>query len=134
MNHEQQPTADELKAQLDAITQEREALTAALARRREEEKSELAGEIRDMISARGYDLDEVIQLVQGRKRRRTGTAAADANASYQRYADPDNPENVYVRGRMPNWLIEKMAVNGFDPANAEHRAQFKSQHLVQLAA
>jgi hypothetical protein len=35
---------------------------------------------------------------------------------------------------MPAWLIEKMAANGFDPANAEHRQHFKDQRLVQLAA
>jgi hypothetical protein len=35
---------------------------------------------------------------------------------------------------MPAWLIEKMAANGFDPADAEHRQQFKTEHLVQLAA
>ena len=131
-------SAEELNAQLEALTQEREALHAALEHRREAEKLELASEIKAMISARGHDVEEITQLVAGRapgrKRRRQRAAANDANASYTRYADPDNPNNVYTRGRMPNWLIEKMSANGFDPSNAEHRAQFKDQHLVQLAA
>ncbi len=138
MDNTQQLTADELKAQLDALNQERQALKAALEHRRESEKVELAGEIKVLINERGHDLEEIADLLigrtTGRKRRRQRAAANDANANYTRYADPDNPENVYTRGRMPNWLTEKMAANGFDPTNAEHRAQFKEQHLVQLAA
>lgn len=73
-------------------------------------------------------------LGPARKRRRASSSANDANANYTRYADPDNPANTYTRGRMPTWLIEKMAANGFDPADADHRQHFKSEHLVQLAA
>ncbi len=131
-------SADELNAQLEALTAEREALHAALVHRREAEKTELAAEIKALINERGHDVEEIAQLLQGRssgrKRRRQRAAANDSNASYTRYADPDNPENTYTRGRMPTWLIEKMAANGFDPSDAEHRAQFKQQHLVELAA
>lgn len=127
-------SADELKAQLDAITAEREALHAMLAQRHEAEKAELAAEIQALISGRGHEIEEIAQLVLGRKPHRQRRARAVSNASYQGYADPDNPENVYTRGRMPGWLIEKMAANGFDPADAEQRAQFKTQHLVALAA
>lgn len=131
-------SAEELKAQLDALSAEQNALKAALTQRREAEKTELAAEIKALISERGHDLEEIAELLQGRpsgrKRRRQSAAANDSNANYTRYADPDNPENTYTRGRMPHWLIEKMAANGFDPADADHRQQFKSEHLVQLAA
>ena len=131
-------SADELQAKIEAITAEREALKAALEQRHEAEKAELAAEIKALITERGHDVEEIAQLVlgrsSGRKRRGKRAAANDSNASYTRYADPDNPENTYTRGRMPNWLIEKMAANGFDPADAEHRQQFKQQHLVELAA
>ncbi len=131
-------SADELQAQLEAISQQREALKTALEHRHEAEKTELAAEIKALITDRGHDVEEIAQLLQdrssGRKRRRQRAAANDSNASYTRYADPDNPENTYTRGRMPTWVIEKMAANGFDPADAEHRAQFKQQHLVELAA
>jgi DNA-binding protein H-NS len=135
MNH---LSADELNARLEALTAEREALHVALEQRRQAEKTELAAEIKALISERGHDLEQIIELVlgrtTGRKRRRQRAAANDSTANYTRYADPDNPQNTYTRGRMPNWLIEKMAANGFDPADAEHRQQFKDQHLVQLAA
>ncbi|WP_462319907.1 H-NS histone family protein [Halochromatium sp.] len=139
MENTEQLSADALRAQLDALNAEREALKVALEQRREAEKLELAAEIKERINERGHDVEEIAQLVlsraTGRKQRRRQRAAAnDANASYTRYADPDNPDNVYIRGRMPNWLIEKMAANGFDPSNAEHRAQFKEQHLIELAA
>jgi len=42
--------------------------------------------------------------------------------------------NTYLRGRLPNWLVEKMSANGNDPSSAEQRAQFKEQHLVKVAA
>ncbi|WP_200347490.1 H-NS histone family protein [Halochromatium glycolicum] len=131
-------SADELKAQLAALSAEQAALEDALKQRHEAEKSEFAAEITALITERGHDVEEIAQLLQGRssghKRRRQRVAANEANARYTRYADPDNPENTCTRGRMPNWLIEKMAANGFDPSNAEHRAQFKEQHLVELAA
>ena len=138
MNDMHHLSAAELNAQLEALTAEREALHAALVHRREAEKTELAAEIKGLINERGHDVKEITELMlghsNGRKRRRQRVAANDSNANYTRYADPDNPENTYSRGRMPHWLIEKMAANGFDPTNAEHRAQFKEQHLVELAA
>lgn len=138
MNTTEHLSADELKAQLEAITAEREALHVALQQRREAEKANLAAEIKTMISERGHALEEITELVIGRslngKRRRSASSANDAQANYTRYADPDNPDNTYTRGRMPAWLIDKMAANGFDPSDAEHRQQFKSEHLVQLAA
>lgn len=131
-------SADELKAQLEAITAEREALHVALNQRREAEKAELAVEIKTLISERGHVLEEILALIGGRplqrKRRRASSSANGDAANYTRYADPDNPANTYTRGRMPAWLIDKMAANGFDPTDAEHRQQFKSEHLVQLAA
>ncbi|MEA3640258.1 MAG: H-NS histone family protein [Lamprobacter sp.] len=130
-------SADELNAQLEALTAEREALHAALIHRREAEKAELAAEIKALISERGHELEQIIELIVGRstgRKRRRQRAANDSTANYIRYADPDNPENVYIRGRMPNWLTEKMAANGFDPDDAEQRQQFKDQHLIKLAA
>ena len=132
MENYEQLSAQELKAHLENLSAEKEALARALEARREEEKRTLANEIRQMISERGYDVEEITLLVLGRKRRRA--AANEANASYARYADPDNPNNTYIRGRLPNWLVEKMSANGYDPTSAEHRAEFKEQHLVRVAA
>ncbi|MEA1052246.1 H-NS histone family protein [Lamprobacter modestohalophilus] len=131
-------SADELKAELAALNQQRSHLSAALQQRAEQERIDLAAEIKTLISERGHALEEITELVIGRslnrKRRRSASSANDAQANYTRYADPDNPANTYTRGRMPAWLIDKMAANGFDPADVEHRQQFKTEHLVQLAA
>jgi DNA-binding protein H-NS len=133
-----QATADELKAELEALNQQRAHLSAALQQRAEQARADLAAEIKTLIHERGHDLEEITELMIGRslnrKRRRASSSANDAPANYTRYADPDNPANTYTRGRMPAWLIDKMAANGFDPADVEHRQQFKSEHLVQLAA
>ncbi|NBC46918.1 MAG: H-NS histone family protein [Gammaproteobacteria bacterium] len=132
MEQYEQLSADELKAHLENLDAEKQALARALEARQQQEKRELADQIKGMITERGYDAEEITGLVLGRKRR--NGKAADTSAGYARYADPDNPNNTYLRGRLPNWLVEKMSANGYDPRSAEHRAQFKEQHLVKIAA
>jgi DNA-binding protein H-NS len=132
MENYEQLSAQELRAHLENLDAEKQALARALEARREDEKRALADEIKAMVKERGYDLDDIVGLVVGRKRKRG--AANDANASYARYADPDNPNNTYIRGRLPTWLVEKMSANGYDPSSAEDRARFKEQHLVKVAA
>jgi DNA-binding protein H-NS len=132
MEHNENLTAAELKAQIENLKAEQQALARALEERKEQEKRDLAEAIQGMITERGYDLEEITTLVLGRKRR--NSKSPTANASYARYADPDNPNNTYLRGRLPNWLVEKMSANGYDPNSAEQRAQFKEEHLVKVAA
>ena len=126
-------SAEEIQAHLEQLRQDQAALEQALKDRRKEEKKDLAAEIRDMILERGHDVAEIADLLSSQKKRRR-SAANSTNSSYTHYADPDNPNNVYSRGRMPQWLIDKMAANGFDPSDAEQRQQFKEQHLKPLAA
>jgi DNA-binding protein H-NS len=133
-------SAEEIQAHLEKLRQDQTALEQALKDRRKEEQKALAAEIKALIDERGHDLLEVTDLLLGgqkrsgsQKKRRRAAANRDSG-NYVRYVDPDNPENIYTRGRMPKWLTEKMAVNGFDPKNAEHRQQFKEQHLTPLAA
>jgi len=132
MKNYEQLSAKELKAHLDKVNEEKAALAHALESRREEEKRALADEIKAFITERGHDVSDIAALVSGRKRR--STKAPAANVGYARYADPENPSNTYVRGRLPNWLIDKMSANGYDPGSAEQRAEFKEQHLVRVAA
>jgi DNA-binding protein H-NS len=132
MEHNENLTAAELKAQIENLKAEQQALARALEERKEQEKRDLAEAIQGMITERGYDLEEITTLVLGRKRR--NSKSPTTNASYARYADPDNPNNTYLRGRLPNWLVEKMSANGYDPNSAEQRAQFKEEHLVKVAA
>lgn len=132
MKNFEQLSANELQTHLEKVNQEKAALARALETRREEEKRALAAEVRAIIKERGHDLDEIVELVNGRKGR--GAKRSTVNAGYARYADPENPSNTYVRGRLPNWLIDKMSANGYDPASPEQRAEFKEQHLVRVAA
>jgi DNA-binding protein H-NS len=132
MENYERLSADDLKAHLERLDAEKTALSRALESRREQDKRRLATEIKVLIKERGHDVGEIAELVLGRRRR--AGAQPDPNAGYTRYADPDNPNNTYVRGRLPNWLIEKMSANGYDPHSPEQRAQFKEQHLVRVAA
>ncbi|MFP4076477.1 MAG: H-NS histone family protein [Halochromatium sp.] len=127
-------SAEEIQAHLEQLRQDQAALEQALKDRRKEEKKELAAEIKNMIIERGHDVFEIAELLLGGQKKRRRTAANSASSGYTLYADPDNPERVYSRGRMPQWLIDKMAANGFDPSDAQQRQQFKEQHLTPLAA
>ncbi|MBK5931233.1 H-NS histone family protein [Halochromatium salexigens] len=127
-------SAEEIQAHLEQLKQDQAALERALKERQKEESKELAAEIKEMIIGRGHDVDEIANLISGGKAKRRRATSAKNNSSYTKYADPDNPENVYTRGRMPQWLTNKMAANGYDPKNAEHRQQFKEEHLTPLAA
>lgn len=133
MEHYQQLSAEELKAQLEQIEAQKAALADALRARAEDEKRALAEEIRRLIQERGFDLEDISdRVLSGLKRRRAGSSS-DVNAGYTRYADPDDPQNVYVRGRMPSWMVEKMSAHGYDPSSAEHRAEFKEKHLIRVS-
>jgi len=119
---------DELKAQLQQLEQSKADLEKTLYQRWHEAKTELAHEIREMIDSRGYDPEEILELVAP-KRRRASTGAKKGNRSYTRYADPENPNNVYIRGVLPKWMKEKMTAQGYDPSLREDREAFKANYL-----
>ena len=124
-------SVDELQAQLQEIEQSKVDLEKALYQRWHEAKAELAQEIRDMVTGRGYDMDEILDLVAPR-RRRAGAMAKKGNRSYTRYVDPENSENVYVRGVLPKWMKERMVAQGYDPSVKDDREAFKSNYLQAL--
>jgi DNA-binding protein H-NS len=120
-------SVEELKAQLEKAEQTRVDLEKALSHRWHAAKSDLAQQIRDMIEQKGYDVEEIVGLVQPRRRR--ATAAKKGNRSYTRYVDPENPNNVYIRGVLPGWMKEKMTAQGYDPTVKEDREAFKNNYL-----
>jgi DNA-binding protein H-NS len=128
---EEHQSAEEIQAQLAQVKEEQQALELAFKARLKEERKVFVEELKQLIAERGYQQDEIAEQLGGGKRKRRSSAG---NSGYTQYVDPDNPENVYIRGRMPNWLTEKMAANGFDPSNADHRQQFKQEHLQKMAA
>ena len=79
----------------------------------------------------GHDLEEITGQLLPRRRRAAGINKTRKSGSgdYIRYIDPDNPNNVYVRGVLPGWMKEKMTALGLDPSNREDREFFKANHL-----
>jgi DNA-binding protein H-NS len=120
-------SVEELQKQLHEVEQSKADLEKALYQRWHEQKAELAQQIREMIEQHGYDMDEILGLVTPRRRR--GTAAKKGGRSYTKYVDPENPENVYVRGVLPGWMKEKMTSQGYDPSLKDDREAFKANYL-----
>lgn len=125
---------EEIQQQLEEIEANKAELERALSARREAEKYGVVQEVKDLIAERGYDLDEIIPLVTGRRRRVRGAAARSSGGSlvYKRYVDPENPENVYVRGVLPGWMKQKMQEQGYDPSVKADRESFKENYLQLL--
>jgi DNA-binding protein H-NS len=120
-------SVDELKAQLEEIEQNKANIERALVQRWQEQKGELAQQIRQMIQEHGYDQEEIMAMVVGRRRR--GGAAKKTGKGYLRYVDPENPENVYTRGVLPRWMKDKMKSQGLDPSVKSDREAFKANYL-----
>ena len=51
---------------------------------------------------------------------------------YTRYVDPDNADNIYVRGVLPGWMKQKMQDQGYDPGSKSDREAFKANSLRVL--
>lgn len=121
-------SVEELQQQLQQIEQNKADLEKALYHRWNEAKTELAQEIREKIEQKGYDVEEIVALVLPRKRR-PAMQARKGGRSYTKYVDPENPDNVYVRGVLPGWMKDKMTAQGYDPGVKEDREAFKANYL-----
>ena len=128
-------SVEEIQQHLDEIEQNKAELQRALVSRRQEAKHGVAQQVRDLILENGYDLDEIIPLIVPRRRR--GVAAkvpAASGREYTRYVDPENSDNVYVRGVLPAWMKQKMHEQGYDPSVKADREAFKANYLRVLEA
>ena len=126
-------SAEEIQRQLEEIEQNRTELERALTARRQEEKQNVVQQIRDLITSNGYELDEIASMLTTTRRRRGGASTAARSAAtgrdYTRFVDPENPENVYVRGVLPGWMKKKMLDQGFNPSLKSDRESFKANYL-----
>jgi DNA-binding protein H-NS len=122
-------SVDELKAQLEEIEQNKATVERALVQRWQEQKTELAQQIRGMIEEHGYDIEELMGLVVGRRRRAAAGSGNKSGTGYLRYVDPENPANVYSRGVLPRWMKDKMQSQGYDPSVKADRDAFKTKFL-----
>lgn len=127
-------SVEEIQRQLAEAESKKTELRRLLEVRREEGKDDVVQQIRDLIENNGYDYDEIIPLVVP-KRRRAGAVVVRklvGDRQYKRYVDPDNPENIYVRGVLPGWMKQKMQDQGYDPSSKEDREAFKANSLREL--
>lgn len=119
----------EIEKQLEQIEQNRADLEKALDKRRQQARYELAQQIKDMILEQGYDVADIASLLGTRKRRATTVVTKKGARQYTKYVDPDNPENVYVRGVIPGWMKQKMQEQGYDAGSKADREAFKANYL-----
>ena len=122
-------SVDEIQQQLEQMNQSRADLEKALDQRRQQAKFELAQQVKDMIVEHGYEVSEITPLLGGRRRRAAATVAKKSSRQYTRYVDPENAENVYVRGVIPGWMKQKMLEQGYDSSSKEDREAFKTNYL-----
>lgn len=123
-------SVDEIQQQLEDIEMSKAELRRALEQRRQEAKQEIAEQIREMIVQQGYELEEIVPLIVQRRRRATAAARkGSGNRQYTRFVDPQNSENVYVRGVLPGWMKQKMQEQGYDPSSKSDREAFKTNYL-----
>ncbi len=119
---------DEIQQRLTNIDTDRAALERALDRKQQQVKKDLAQEVRELIESRGHDVGEIVDLMSPKKRPGRGKG----DRSYISYVDPNNAENVYVRGVLPRWMKDQMASNGLDASSKEDRDRFKEQFLTRV--
>jgi DNA-binding protein H-NS len=124
-------SVDEIQQQLDELAESQASLEQALEDRQQQGKYDLAQQIKDLIQERGYDLSEIVGLL-GARRKRAVVARKGGSRQYTKYVDPDNSENVYVRGVIPGWMKKKMQDQGYDPSSKPDREAFKASSLHVL--
>lgn len=119
-------SAAEIQAELQQLEASKRSLEKALEKQKTRRKSDLAAKVRDLILAEGFDVEEILEQVD--KKKRAG-AAEKAGGSGKVYVDPDNPDNSYSRGVLPGWMKARMQAAGLDPSNKGDRDTFKARFL-----
>ncbi|TCT22736.1 H-NS histone family protein [Thiobaca trueperi] len=130
---------DEIRRQLEEAESKQAELNRLLAVRRHEGRDEVIQQIREIIDNNGYEYDEIVPYLipkRGRGRRPSlftqSKPSSFSTRQYTRYVDPDNAENVYVRGVLPAWMKQKMQEQGYDPSSKTDRETFKANSLRVL--
>ena len=124
-------STEDLRNKLAQAEHELVALGRALEERHQAHKGDIAQEVRNLILAAGYDLDEILPLVAVKARRRARGTAIASNPGFPTYADPENPERAYVRGVLPGWMKALMVEKGYDPKDKASREAFKANVLMR---
>lgn len=89
------------KASYKELVEARDAIDAALAKRKEDERAEVKRRIAELANDSGFEITELFGSKRGPKR----------TASGLKYRNPKDASQTWTgRGRKPNWLVE--ALNG----------------------
>lgn len=65
-------------------------------------------EVKALVTSRGFDLDELMQLAAAKRNGGPGAKKVLGKAPVK-YRDPSNPENVWSgRGKLPGWMVKAM--------------------------
>ncbi|WP_295399449.1 H-NS histone family protein [uncultured Thiocystis sp.] len=126
-------SVDEIRRQLEEAETKQAELNRILEVRRQEGKDDVIQQIRNIIEKNGYRFEEILPLVAPKRRRGMGAARKlVSDRQYTRYVDPDNADNIYVRGVLPGWMKQKMQEQGYDPGSKADRVAFKANSLQAI--
>lgn len=135
---------EELQQHLADLEQQQAIALIELEQRKQQGKYDLAQQIKDMITAQGYSLEDILPLVTAKRQRSASrrqqvsapeaTPQAPAAPQGAYYVDPDNPANTYVKGFLPEWMKQRMVTKGLDPQSKEDRNHFKAIYLHRVVS
>ena len=87
------------KASYKELVEARDAIDEALAKRKDEERSEVKRKIAELATESGFELTELFGGKRGGKRAASGA----------KYRNPKDASQTWTgRGRKPNWLVEAL--------------------------
>ena len=85
------------KATYRELVEARDAIDAALAKRKDEERAEVKRKVAELASQSGFEIAELFGGKRGGKK----------TASGAKYRNPKDTSQTWTgRGRKPNWLVE----------------------------
>lgn len=80
----------------------------AIEQRKTHEARATLDEVKQLVTSRGFDLDELMQLAAAKRNGVPGAKKVLGKAPVK-YRDPSNPENVWSgRGKLPGWMVKAM--------------------------
>lgn len=126
--HETPVAYIDLRQELDQLTVRAQELQKEIASVESEARNSLINNILVSIDDHGFDRQEIVEQLQ--KRGRKAAKPATTSKPAVTMVDPAVPGQTYSRGPYPAWIKERMVQLGLDPANAEHRKQYRAENLV----
>jgi hypothetical protein len=117
-------SADELANRLKEAQSLIGDLEHQIERKRKEERKGFVQELKELISERGYEVEDIANdLAPGTGRARAGRGTS--RRSRYKYLDPGNPDNTYISGPFALWMKRQMSERGMNPDSKEDRERFK---------